>query len=73
VSFCITWRPSSCRPLTFHILIFSSETPQPNELKLPSIGASHQVLVHLAKQIQRRRFLEINQPETRIAYGSHVC
>jgi hypothetical protein len=25
---------SSCRPLTFHILIFSSETPQPNELKL---------------------------------------
>jgi hypothetical protein len=38
-----------------------------------SIGASHQVLVHLAKQFQRRRFLEINQPETRIAYGSHVC
>jgi hypothetical protein len=23
-----------CRPLTFHILIFSSETPQPYELKL---------------------------------------
>ena len=23
-----------CRPLTIHILIFSSETPQPNELKL---------------------------------------
>jgi hypothetical protein len=32
----------------------------------PSIGASHQVSVHLAKQFQRRRFLEINQPETRI-------
>jgi hypothetical protein len=29
--------------------------------------------VHLAKQFQRRRILEINQPETRIAYGSHVC
>jgi hypothetical protein len=28
---------------------------------------------YLAKQFQRRRFLEINQPETRIAYGSHVC
>jgi hypothetical protein len=39
----------------------------------PSIGASHQVSVHLAKQFQRRRFLEINQPETRIAYGSHAC
>jgi hypothetical protein len=38
----------------------------------PSIGASHQILVHLAKQLQRR-FLEIDQPETRIAYGSHVC
>jgi hypothetical protein len=23
-----------CRPLSFHILIFSSETPQPNEVKL---------------------------------------
>jgi hypothetical protein len=23
-----------CRPLTFHILIFSSETSQPNEVKL---------------------------------------
>jgi hypothetical protein len=32
----------------------------------PSIGASHQVSVHLAKQFQRR-FLEINQPETSIA------
>ena len=30
------WRLSSivCRPLTFHILVFSSETPQPNEVKL---------------------------------------
>ena len=35
-AFAITWRLSSviCRPLTFHILIFSSETPQPNEVKL---------------------------------------
>jgi hypothetical protein len=32
-----------------------------------------QVSVHLAKQFQRRRFLEINQSETSIAYGSHVC
>jgi hypothetical protein len=29
--------------------------------------------VHLAKQFQRRRYLEINQLETRITYGSHVC
>ena len=35
-AFGITWRPSFvvCHLLTFHILIFSSETHQPNELKL---------------------------------------
>jgi hypothetical protein len=38
----------------------------------PSIDASYQVSVHLAKRFQRRRFLEIDQSETRIACGSHV-
>ena len=39
-----------------------------------SIDASYQVLVHLAKRFQRRRFfLEINQSETRMACGGHVC
>jgi hypothetical protein len=56
--------------------MFSSETSGQMNRTLktePSIGASRQVSVHLAKQFQRRRFLEINQPETRIAYSSHVC
>jgi hypothetical protein len=35
----------------------------------PSIDASYQVLVHLVKWFQRRRFLEIDQSETRIACG----
>jgi hypothetical protein len=39
----------------------------------PSKDASYQVLVHLAKWFQRRRFLEIDQSETRIACGGHVC
>ena len=39
----------------------------------PSIDASYQVSVHLAKRFQRRRFLEINQSETRTACANHVC
>jgi hypothetical protein len=33
-AFAITWRPSSVVRYFFHILIFFSETPKPNELKL---------------------------------------
>jgi hypothetical protein len=39
----------------------------------PSKDASYLVSVHLAKWFQRRRFLEIDQSETRIACGGHVC
>jgi hypothetical protein len=35
--------------------------------------ASYQVSIYLAKRFQRRRFLEIDQLETSIAYGGHVC
>ena len=34
VSFCHYLASVVCRPLAFHILIFSSETAQPNEVKL---------------------------------------
>ena len=59
-------QPTEPVSLTFHSALRNLNTE-------PSIGASHQILVHLAKQFQRRRFLQIDQPETRIAYGSHVC
>jgi hypothetical protein len=39
----------------------------------PSIDASFQVSVHLAKRFRRRRFKKIGQSETRIACGGHVC
>jgi N-acetylglutamate synthase-like GNAT family acetyltransferase len=39
----------------------------------PSIDASYQVVVHLAKWFQRRGFKKIDQSETRIAFGGHVC
>jgi hypothetical protein len=39
----------------------------------PSIDASYQVLVHLAKRFRRRKFVEIDQSETRIACGGHIC
>jgi hypothetical protein len=39
----------------------------------PFIDASYHVLVQLAKRFQSRRFLEIDQSETTIACGGHVC
>jgi hypothetical protein len=69
VSFCHHLASIIRHPLAFHILIFSSETPQPNELKL----VSYQVSVYLAKRFQRRRFKKIVQSETRIVCGGHVC
>ena len=39
----------------------------------PSIDTSYQVLVHLVKRFQRRRFFIIDQSEKRIVCGGHVC
>jgi hypothetical protein len=39
----------------------------------PSIGVSHQISVHFDKAVSEEDFLEIDQSETRIACGGHVC
>jgi hypothetical protein len=44
-----------------------------NRYRGPSIDASYQVSVHFAKRFQRRRFLEIDQSEPKIACGGHIC
>ena len=44
-----------------------------NQYRGPSIDTFYQVAVHLTKRFQRRKYLEIDQPETRIAYDDHVC
>jgi hypothetical protein len=36
-------------------------------------GKSSVTIVHFTSGVQRRRFLEISQSETRIACGGHVC
>jgi hypothetical protein len=70
----ITWRPSFvvCHLLTFHILIFSSENHQPNELKF----SRKHIWKVLSKECtfcyDPKIFLDIDQSETRIACGGHV-
>ena len=39
----------------------------------PSIDASNQVSVYLAKRFHSRRILEIDQRDTRMVHDGHVC
>jgi hypothetical protein len=47
--------------------LLTDQDEMSNLYRGPSIDASYQVSVHLAKRFQRRRFLKIGQYETRIA------
>ena len=53
--------------------VSSDRIKNSNHYRAPSIDASYQGSVYLAKRFQRRRFLEIDQSETRIACGGHIC
>ena len=57
------WRPC----------LLTNRNEMRNLYRGPSIDASYQDSVHLAKRFQTRSFLEINRSETRIACGGHVC
>jgi hypothetical protein len=40
----------------------------------PSVDVFCQVSVHFGQAVSEEKIsIEINQPETRIVYGSHVC
>jgi hypothetical protein len=77
-----TWPPQAILvsdwPILKNILLWNrlakwTETWLSFSHRGPSIDTSYHVSVHLAKRFQRRRLLEIDQSETRIACGSHVC
>jgi hypothetical protein len=57
-----------CRPC-----LLTDRDEMSNLYRGPSIDASYQVSIHLATRFQMRRFLEINQSETIMACGGHVC
>ena len=53
--------------------LFTDRDEIRNLYRGPSIDASYQVSLHLAKRFQRRIFVLIDQAETIIASGGHVC
>jgi hypothetical protein len=57
------WRPC----------LVTDQNGMSNSHRGPSIDASYQVSVYLAKLCQRRRFLEIDQSEKRIVCVGRVC
>jgi hypothetical protein len=66
-------RPIRNKNCLWHPCLLTDWDEMSNPYRGPAIDASYQVSVHLALQLQRRRFLKISQSETRIAYGGHVC
>jgi hypothetical protein len=75
-----TWPPQAIRVSDWLIsknssplCVLTDQDEMSNLNRGPSIDAFYQVSVHLVKQFQSRRFLEIDQSETRISCGGHVC
>jgi hypothetical protein len=54
-------------------MFLSNRDEMKKSYRKPYIDASCKNFLYLAKWFWRKRFLEINQPETRIAYDGHVC
>ena len=70
---CFTNRPVRKKNCLGRPCLLTDQNGMSNSHRGPSIDASYHVSVHLAKLFQSRRFLEIDQSETRIACGGHAC
>ena len=66
-------RPSRNKNCLWRPCLLMDRDEMSNLYREPSIDASYQVSVHLAKWFQSRNFLEIDQSETSIACVGHVC
>jgi hypothetical protein len=66
-------RPTRKKNCLWWSCLLTNRNKMHNLYREPSVDASYQVSVHLAKRYQRRRFKNIGQSETRIACGGHVC
>ena len=65
-------RPIRNKHRLWRSCLLTDQNEMSNPYREPSIDAFYQISVHLAKWFQRRRFLEIDQSETRIACGAIV-
>ena len=70
--FCLRNQPIRNKNCMWWPCLLTDQDKISNLYRRPSIDASYQVL-ELAKRFQRRRFKEIDQSETRISCGGHVC
>jgi hypothetical protein len=73
VSYCHHLVSVVCCPLTFHLLTFSSETLISKGDDIKSYPSFNSLGKNYLSFNRENDFLEINQPETRIACYGHVC
>ena len=70
---CFRNRPIRNKNGLWRTCLLTDQNGMSNSHRGLSIDASYHGLVHLTKLFKSRRFLEIDELETSIACGSHIC
>jgi hypothetical protein len=70
---CFRNRPIRNKNCLWGPCLLTDQNGMSNSYRGPSMDASYHASVNLTKLFQSRRFLEIDQSETRIACGGRVC